>query len=687
MLKRLISLMLSVSLIVVMLCTAVPVSAAQYYVNTTIDYSQVTDTSSYTHVIGGWTKTANSSATVANNMLEWTTSDYGMKNTYAVMAIPLTEAIETKNGPFTIAITAKLSNISGRRYKGFGILGSDTGGDYDAGADNLIGLAQLDDTNYMVNAGNLSHGLWMYKQDDGETNFNTNSEYNNVGTKNKNDIKFITTSVAAESFYTYRWDVDPETQTFRFYYRKDGDTTWIQPYADFYMMNTNTETQNDRFDTPGVLPTCALPEKIQSIKFRQYHYLDTGKETSATTYIKSIVVQQEKPVYDCNYDMSKTGIEGVTAAADGSGTSTVRQDESGETVWTVSGNEKNKAYKLNVDIDDFTITNKNITLEFTAKLPEKGFKCVGFPVLMDENDGTYYFGFDTPTPNNNSFRLEQTLFRQLGAAKMTKFDGYTTYVVAMGGLDKTANLKSAIWTDKTSLSPSKNAQQVSFGTSNASPVGASAEYYDFKFVIDPVAKEYRYYHKADSSDTWLEIFDGCPGYPIQIDSLPKKLSAVEFRIANGLVDNDSTEANVYIKDVKVYTDETQTNTSGAIGRIVNRTYSYTGDTMPSAKDSSTTANVTVKVVNYGESSISGKVFMAVYDADGILTYVSFAEEGTALNSGMNMLNFTNIPAAQAEWGDQTTVEKTGVLKDPYTYKLFIWNGENGLVPLTDSEKL
>ncbi|MBQ7960004.1 MAG: Ig-like domain-containing protein [Clostridia bacterium] len=256
----------------------------------TIDYQTVTDTSSYAHAFAGWSTEGTSTATVTGGVLNWTTSNYGDRNTYALMTIPLEEEIDIANGPFTVSVKAKLPNAAGRRIRGFAILGGNTDATYSTADDTLMGMAQLDDkSGYMLEAGQTE--LWMNKQDDG-TSVNNSSDYNNVGTTTLARRFFISQADANSDYYTYRWNVDPETQTFRFFYQQEGDTEWTEPYGDLYMMNTNTTEQNDRFAEAGVMPTGTLPAKIKALKFRQYEYDVNNIANSVTTYIKSISVEQ-----------------------------------------------------------------------------------------------------------------------------------------------------------------------------------------------------------------------------------------------------------------------------------------------------------------------------------------------------------------------------------------------------------
>ena len=286
-------------LVSVALLSSVYVSATEYTVNEALDYQEITDTTGYAHAFGGWSNIGTSTAKVSDGVLNWTTSNYGKNNTYALMTIPLEEEIDIADGPFTVSVKAKLPNVAGRRIRGFAILGGNTAATYSATDDTLMGMAQLDDkSGYMIEAGHTE--LWMNKQDadsngDGKIDDVSNtSEYNNIGTTTLARRFFISQADANSDYYTYRWDVDPETQTFRFFCQKEGETGWAEPYGDLYMMNTNTDEQMDRFVEAGVMPTGKLPEKIKSLKFRQYEYIEGNKANSVTTYIKSIKVQQEK---------------------------------------------------------------------------------------------------------------------------------------------------------------------------------------------------------------------------------------------------------------------------------------------------------------------------------------------------------------------------------------------------------
>lgn len=263
-------------------------------VSEVIDYSQNVDTSGYKFGFNGWSTQGSASSVVVDGVLNWTTSDYGANNTYAVMTIPLEKEIDPAKGEFSVSVTAKLPNKSGRRIRGFAILGANTNATYDVNTDTLMGPAQVDDSNgYTMETG--FYDLWMYKQDDA-SNFSSNSDNNNVGTKSISDIYFISQANANADYVTYKFDIDPQDKTFRFYFKKEGDAEWTEPYSDFYMMNSNTAEANDRFSEPGILPIKHFPNKIKSLKFRYSEYNANTKAEAATTYIKNITVEQiEKP--------------------------------------------------------------------------------------------------------------------------------------------------------------------------------------------------------------------------------------------------------------------------------------------------------------------------------------------------------------------------------------------------------
>lgn len=700
--KKLVSFMLSVCLITGVFCGALPVYAADSakgaesaLANWIIDYSDSSvDISGYTSDLTGTGEGATKTTFTKSESgyLDIITNGGTQKATH-YPAIPLGDkAIDTSAGPFSISVTAKLYNDNSAVVRNFFSLGDGNNNSLNFGFGWCSNVKFQNHKDYkgqlglMLNANNRSDGMWTYKaaqkvENDGE-DAKTYRTDNNVNIETYDDMYFLGLEEASKNFYTYRWDIDPRTKTFRFYFKKEGDTDWTEPYAKFNMINPYADKIGDeyvRFEEKGVFPTGDLPETISVLKYQQR----TAENVETEIQIKNISY-----VSGCDYTADLTNLSASSAS---SGTGTVSK-ESDIITWTASGNEKGYDYKLRADFDDFILTEKPVEIEFSAKFPDGKFRVDGFPILLGEDGTPYYFGFETATLNgSNSYSLQQMLFRQLGFNKIAKFDGTPlcvtdpdkVYDAEKRGVNNTSNTQNPNQTDKTQLESSKKLDGVTVGLNGA----ASVDFYDFKFVIDPVAMEYRYYQRKNGETAWNEIYDGCPGYPVQIDRLPKSLSALEFRVCNN---SDTGDVKVQFKNISVRTAESG-KTEGINGRIVNRVYTYEGETVPTSAVASTKAKVTAKITNYSSSASNAKALLAVYDKEGNLVFAQVAQD--TLNSGINEVNFENIPASQAVWKDYSSVDTNkqntskGVYTDENVYKLFVWDVDGSLKPFVTTEVL
>lgn len=269
----------------------------------TIDYSDYdnSDLTDYTvappqgsTAQGNFSIASDTVGQTTQNVLKFTTTSAN-KNSFILGTIPLGQSISTTNGKeFTIKLKAKVSGISNRPLRGFPVLSDGT-------TDSVFGLSWMNgNTQVMINANSFVEGIWLYKgtNSSGATVNTGSGVYNNIDSVN--DRFFINlsgTGSASSQYVTYKWVVDPQNKTFRFYYSTNDGASWTEPYSSRTMLNTNTTDVADDRLPAGVFPTGTLPSTISHFKIREVNHSGSTNTTPNSTYIASIEVEQgvERP--------------------------------------------------------------------------------------------------------------------------------------------------------------------------------------------------------------------------------------------------------------------------------------------------------------------------------------------------------------------------------------------------------
>lgn len=472
----------------------------------------------------------------------------------------------------------------------------------------------------------------------------------------------LTDEQVKQKWYDIKLVFDYTNKTTSVYYKLSSDTNW---------------TVKKENHTIGVKSDFSVYDYLEFVLGSNASHSANNNGTSVY-YLDNISIKQIVLSETVNYSVKSNDsydLSTLTCVNKNGGTSNV-VEEDGTIKWSVTRAQRDEQMELNADINPIKVTDKPITIEFTAKLHDHHYRLVGFPKLKDNAGIEYNFGFDIATPNNSNCSLQHMLFRHLGNRKISRTD---------------AELSDEAITDATYVSNTSVYRNKMLKVGRAAsaedatvfePIGASDAFYDYKFVIDPVAKEYRYYQRAEGAAEYEEIFDGCVGYPIKIDNLPTDISSLSFQVRNGVADSTET-GNYYFKDIKVYTENEIT--SGITGKIVNRVYSHSEETAPTGNVAvtSTVADITANIVNYEASSKTATILLAIYDENGNLKNI-IPSETTAINSGINTVTFEDVPAPQALWNTGVIANnptKTYVSKDNYTYKLFVWSSLSEMTPI------
>ncbi len=663
-----------------------------------IDFSKWQDTTTTDGEVAGishnkpvadtaYTKTAAQSqanlvtdTTLSQKVLEF--KAYNKADSDNIMTIPFGtgNAIDTTTGqPFNIIVKMKLpSSNANPPLRGFPILGANDNTTVSTNSDNIFGLAHAAGNKLQAAANNRDDGFWLDKKWDGTNASDLGTDIttldkctNNMPVWSSATNKYLTPNYQASlmgtsktwpdnTWYWYKWEVDTESKSFKVYYSSDG-TSWTQAYADKSMINpylTTSDTDIVRFEN-GVLPTGALPDSITSFKLRQKNF--TGGERVYN--IASIEVEY---VGSQSIDSSNFAGKVTTTNAWGASEGSATEDSTNKViVWT---NKKTTltndcVSQLEWDIDNITLDKKLVEIEFTAKMAGNYYRLEGFPMIID-NEGTMHnFGLQGATPNGYSANVENMIFRNLGTKNINPV--------------MTTNDDTSVGFTKLGLTaPVKTTYGVN---GQGTLVGASANFYDFKFVIDPIAKEYRYYEKPESAAVWNEPFKGMPGYPInlnvKLNSNSEALSSISklrFRIGRNTANNtDSTVTGVvnFKKiSVKEVSQSRRVDKSDFASRIVNRYYAI-------EDGAANSVDITAKIINYTDAAKTGTYIVAVYNEDGVL--VSATQSAANVTAGANEVIFEDVPVTGA------TVSNNKVTADPQIYRIFLWSDDGKLTPLSD----
>lgn len=626
----------------------------------TMDYSAMSDSdiTAYTSTSEKMTFKLDNDSTVNKKVLQITTES-GIAKGSQLATIPLAQSIDTTKGAFTVTIKAKLpervktgNSYENRVLRGFPILS-------DASSDNIFGIAQASGgSKFSTNADGRTDALWMQKASDNK-DWDASRDAGTVYYKNMNEITNgvdtnIESNFSYDTYYIFKYQIDPSTKTFTLRYSKDDGLTWVKAYKNFHMRNPYDSNGSTYYSKAGVMPTGTLPSTITSFKLRENVNVENS-ENSYTYSIASIEVDQSDSQSSVTDDITLSSSLNTVTSTVGEG--------NGLLSWKItppSGNTTAFTANMTVDSDNLTVDDRLIEITFTAKMPEAYYRLEGFPVLIGGDNKTYNFGLQAATPNNSTPTVQHMLFRNLGQYKTFKNNETTT------DLTRPATLVSG----------------VKYGSKDNSVAPASAGYYDYKFVIDPVAKEYRYWEKASSDADFTdadEIYKNCPGYPVAIDSLPSVISALRFGTGNGNAAGYVTAGEFSFKDISIKTLAPGKDDFAA--RITGRAYSMSAtNSTDNATYSDATQTITTKLVNYGSESKSVTLLIAVFDTNGSL--IKVAEKTVALTPGVNTVTFEDLPAADAVWNSSNQVKR-----DPDICQLFMWQDMTTIVPLANSPQL
>ena len=419
-----------------------------------------------------------------------------------LMCIPLgTSSIDTGNGAFVIEIKAKFEGVANRPLRGFPILSD---GEYD----NVFGISWMNGQKYigsnepgiMISANNQQDGIWTFKSvnsaNGAETDFSTNTDYiNNVGSIQRDRRFFAKLSDVSQNYYTYKWIVNPDEKTFRFYYSADGKT-FIEPWGDLYMANPYTSDLTDRFSTAGIFPTGTLPDVINVLKLREYDHTNsaTAEDTSYSiasikTYPYVAYVPEGNVDKTLNFsDYTTNDVKDYNTGLKSSATTKVSFEikDSSLEITTVGGS--GTAYP-EIPLGDLSInTNEGpFSLRVKAKLYNHNSAVLrNFPSLGDDNRfvnfGIGWCAGVTLSAGNNGIFLNAN----------NRADGMWSWKTHI-------NTDATVGNSANNVNLVNNLDRYFMGTSDA-----SLDYYTYRWDIDPQAMTFRFFYKKDGDTKWIQ---------------------------------------------------------------------------------------------------------------------------------------------------------------------------------------
>jgi len=217
--------------------------------------------------------------TLGKNVLAWTAGDTSAQNVKMHLNIPLGNMnIDTTKGPFSIVMNAKVPSeevLATRSMIGCPNLMSGSTRVY-------CGLASYDTAGWGsgLACGNREN-YTMSSQNIGGTSY-LNNGYGEVTLANRK-----MSSLGSEiygKYILYKFDVNPNTMSFRFFLSENGGATWIEPYKNFTFLKVSASSADDKMSA-GELPlyngTSKLPDIIDSLKFSIVEHGANGANAEA----------------------------------------------------------------------------------------------------------------------------------------------------------------------------------------------------------------------------------------------------------------------------------------------------------------------------------------------------------------------------------------------------------------------
>ena len=251
--------------------------------------------------------------TLNKNVLQWTAKNTVTQNEQTTLDVPLNEmSIDTTKGPFSITMNVKLPSTEVLKTRSI------------MGFPNLVGGTTT------VKFGLMSYDAagWGNGISCGNSAFYTNSTqkiggtpYLNNGLPEVTDPNRRYYSLGTEIYNRYglyKFDVNPNKMSFRFFYSLDNGNTWVEPYKDVKFLKVNPTSANDKYEA-GELPLYnngdPLPNVIDKLRFtitEHAYNADNAKKESDVRIASIDIVQGCSVVGSCSAKYDSSNIVSVS---------------------------------------------------------------------------------------------------------------------------------------------------------------------------------------------------------------------------------------------------------------------------------------------------------------------------------------------------------------------------------------
>ena len=260
-----------------------------YDYDVTINYSELTtdDLSGYeSHKnwgsqISDWSV----SEDAGSNVLKWTTSNFNARNQGLKLNIPLDEPFKASDGVFALEFRAKLPKESAYRWLVNGFMNFETESSKSKADSSALrfGLCQASGTGFQPVINGSAYAL-----------------LSDIGWGEDSKLLYAD---YGDKYVTYKFVVDPDAKTFRFYVKPDGDS-WSEPYANKNFKNPYTADTTDTFNK-GEMPTGNLPaEDIVALSLTSTCIIDNG----TTSNVQLDDAKSEKGYYISDVSIRQVNI-------------------------------------------------------------------------------------------------------------------------------------------------------------------------------------------------------------------------------------------------------------------------------------------------------------------------------------------------------------------------------------------
>lgn len=195
--------------------------------------------------------------TINSNVLEFNPCNYAETKIGENLNFELKDKLYKQNGPFTMTIRYNTPDVLKHANGSLNMIGTD--------ADGNRKILYFGDYSYLASTPQRQYRRLMI----GNSLWTSNSTL-----KPNAYLTMSSMSKTVNKYITYKYVVDPTTETFKFYYKPDDSEKWTEPYAAYE------------------LPTGPIPDVVTSLRFSLYENDDARLSEDSKYKIASISINQ-----------------------------------------------------------------------------------------------------------------------------------------------------------------------------------------------------------------------------------------------------------------------------------------------------------------------------------------------------------------------------------------------------------